>query len=402
MKSVDACPRTLLLTWQRPDGHYAGAEAVRKIVDMLPRDRIRWAYLGPESNLRMDRFPPCASFEPRHVHWRLRNTALRYWYEQHWQAGALARRIAAWARPLDPQRVWVLAELGAVPVGRRLQSMLRVPLHVTVHDAYEFGQMALPRRYYPTYRRSAMRLLGACASLDAISPELIGRLAESCPSLRSKPSCVFPSSIRQPDMRADVPPADGGTKAVRRIALCGSMRIDEWQWVEFLALLGSLPWSFEILAFVDEQAFFRAARPPNVSIRFQPYAPSEDALVRQLAAGGVWACYLGVSRAAMDEAFSLYSFSSKLTAYSAAGLPSIVDAPAASAVWRRVREFDAGLHYDGSAAAAGRLARFFGDAAERARLGEGAVRLCHAGMDMDRNVRCFVNLLAQDAGRELR
>jgi glycosyltransferase involved in cell wall biosynthesis len=200
-------------------------------------------------------------------------------------------------------------------------------------------------------------------------------------------------------MRPDVPPADDDNAAApRRIALCGSMRMDEWQWREFLDALGGIPRAFELLAFVNRAAFFPTPLPPNVRLQFQPYAATEADLVEHLADAGVWACYLGMSRHPADEAFSLYSFSSKLTAYAAAGLPSLVDAPAASAVWSRVREYDAGLLFDASADSRRRLAEFFANGAERRRLGGGALRLCRERFDLDEHARRFVAVLSRHAG----
>jgi hypothetical protein len=393
-------PRTLLLTWQRPDGRYAGAEAVRKVVGSLPRQNLRWAYLGRKAPLAGRQLPESAAFEPRHIHWRLRDTALRYWYEQHWQADALARRIAAWAGEFRPERLWVLAEMGAVTVGRRLQGRLKIPVHATVHDAYAYARFALPRSYFPMYRRSAMRLLETCVSVDAVSQELIARLREECGALQARPSLVFPSSVPPAGMQTEVPRVEAVAQEVRRLALCGSMRIMEWQWKEFLGVLARMPWQFEVLAFVDRETFFHTGMPPNARLLFRPYAATEADLIRELATAGVWACYLGVSRAPGDAAFSLYSLSSKLTAYAAAGLPSVADAPATSAVCRLVQAHAAGVLYDGGAEARHSLQRLFSDADLRRRLGAGALRLCRAEMDLDRNVSRFAELLnSQNAGR---
>jgi len=295
--------------------------------------------------------------------------------------------------------LWVLAEMGAVTVGRRLRQRLGVPLHATVHDAYEFARLALPRRYEPLYRRSARRLLAECASLDAVSAELIARLREFCPPLKGRPALVFPSSARRAEIRSAPPPADGGPQALRRLALCGSLRIDEWQWREFLAVLAGQPWPFEILAWTDRGAFFSTPAPANVRLRFQPYAASEADVIRELAGAGVWACYLGVSRAPQDAAFSRYSLSSKLTAYAAAGLPTIVDAPAASAVWRLVGRYEAGALFDGSAAAAAGLRRLLADPGARERLGAGALRLCRAELELETNLERWTEALSREAAR---
>lgn len=219
-------PRTLLLTWQSPDGRYAGAEVLRKILGELPADRLRWAYLDATARAAPAGLPEHRGFELRHAHWRLRNTSLRYVWEQHAQAAPLARRIADWAEPLRPQLVWLLAEMGAVTIGRRLGRLLGIPVHATIHDAFEFGRFSLPRLYYPLYRRSVRRMLAAAGSFDAVSGSLAEHvrtehgLGAACEGL------VFPPSVSEAALaEGAVPEAAPEAGQVRRIGLCGSMRI---------------------------------------------------------------------------------------------------------------------------------------------------------------------------------
>jgi len=150
-------PRTLLLTWQAPDVRYAGGEVLRRILGELPAERVAWAYLQPcrrEVALGPVRH---AAFAQREAHWRLRRSALRYLYENDWQSGRLAERIARWLGDSGVELIWTLAEMGSLGVALRLQRRLGAPLHATVDDAYEFARSALPRYYYPFCRRAAGR-----------------------------------------------------------------------------------------------------------------------------------------------------------------------------------------------------------------------------------------------------
>lgn len=152
------------------------------------------------------------------------------------------------------------------------------------------------------------------------------------------------------------------------------------------------------MAFVERDAFFDAALPDNVTMSFQPYAPSEADLVRAFRAAGVHAAYLGLCRIPAQVCFARYSLSSKLATYAAAGLPVIVDGPADAEAWKLVQAYAAGILCEGNAAAAReRLQVVFGNAEARQRMGEGARRLCRERFDLTANVRGFAELLARGA-----
>lgn len=395
---VAACPRILLLTWQRPDGRYAGAEVLRKILSRLPRDQVRWAYLA-QSVQTGSGIPESRGFEPRSIHWKFRNTVWRYLYTQHVQSRRLATAIARWANPFAPEVIWVLAELGALTVGFRLHRMLGIPMHATVHDAYEFSRFALPRGYYPIYFRSAMRLVRNATSFDSVSPALSSHVIGQYGGPRDR-ALVFPPSVStETPATASTAGLDADGK-LRRIALCGSMRILKSEWRRFLSLLAQSPFLFEICAFVEPSAFFDAPFPDNVKIQFEPYQPDEEALIRKFRTLHVHAAYLGLTRKPEQACFARYSLSSKLTAYVAAGLPVIVDGPVDSEAWRLVREYGAGILCGPDDTAALRdLASVFEVSPARERMSDGAIRLCREQFDLDRNSAQFTALLCQVAGR---
>jgi len=392
-------PRILLLSWQRPDGRYAGAEVLRKILGCWPHELARWAYLDTEARTVPAHLPPSRAFPPRPVHWRLRNTVWRYWYMQHWQSRRLALAVAEWARAFQPQVLWVLAELGTVTVGERLARLLQTPVHVTLHDALEFGRFALPRSYYPLYIRAAHRLLRRAATFDAISPALREHAAAAY-AVGEKPAMIFPPSIARVATDGAPSARPWGDAMVRKIALCGSMRISSTEWRRFLGLMGRLPYTIELLAYVDRATFFQETMPPNVGVRFEPYLSSETELVAAFRAAAVDAAYLGLTRLPEQSCFARYSLSSKLTAYTAAALPVIVDAPEDSWVWRLVSAYQAGiLCGEEEDVAVQRLKELLSDKQYHLRLAQGAQRLCREELDLERNVEQFRQLLWQAVGK---
>ena len=393
-----AFPRTLLLTWQRPDGRYAGAEVIRKILRCLPREQIRWAYLADPIPAPWPEGPESVGFAPNPIHWRLRDTAWRYLYMHHLQAGCLAGRIAEWIRPFQPELLWVLAELGAVPAADRLRRRLRIPVHATVHDTYEFSRFTLPRRYYPVYYRSAVRLLSSVTSFDTVSEALRAHIVSSYGGPPDR-SVVFPPSVSRtaPAASEGLQPAQPAC-GIRRIVLCGSMRILEREWLRFLSLLSRLPASFEILAFVDRESFFNVPLPANVLMRFEAYLPDEESLIRRFREAAPAAAYLGLTRLPQQAWFSRYSLSSKLAAYTAAALPVIVDGPAESEAWRLVNAYGAGvLCGDDDTAATTCLGRLFGADEDRRSMSRGSARLCSEKFDLERNMKPFRETLSASA-----
>jgi len=389
------CPRTLLLTWRAPDGRFAGAEALRKLAGRMDGRRLRWASLRPCRQESVFKLCEHRAFAPRALHWRLREGALGLWLED-FQAGARARRIAAWTADFRPQVVWVLAEMGAVRVARELRRITGLPLHATMHDAPENARAVLPHAYKGGYLRGLRGLLGEAAGLDCISAELADHLRAKWPELSDTPAVIVPPSAIAPSGAA--PSADRALPAsgLRRIGVCGSARARAGQWSEFLAGLAGLPFRFEIVAFADEESFPGIRPPPNVTVTRRPYAATESDVIRAFRDEGVCACYLGLGKEPPARVFACTSLSSKLTTYAAAGLPIIVDGPAESVAWRLVRQCEAGiLRDDDDEAAVKALQTLFSDRDEWRRMAEGSARLCRQEFDLERNMERFRRLLAR-------
>jgi hypothetical protein len=390
-------PRTLLLTWWPPDIRYAGGEAIRRIVERLPPERLAWATLRPHG---ADFRPPCAhrSFSPRALHWRLRRTALNDYFEDL-QAPRVAAAIAAWAAPFRPELIWVLPELGAAGVAQHLRRRLGVPVHATVHDAHETARFIVPRLYYPWYARRVGRVLREARSADVISAGLLKHLRERIPGWQSVDAMLFPPSIARSAVQSVAAPVPLQGGAVRRIGFCGSMRVSPEQWGRFLALLGRLPVELEVVAFAYQDLFPKMTAPPNVRLRLEPFAPAEEDVIRAFRRAGVRACYLGLWREPARRCFGRTSLSAKLVTYTAAALPVVVDGPAESAAWTLVGRHGAGILIDDDdSASLRRLSDLMSDDAAWGRMAEGARRLCLEEFDLESHVHDFIQLLGR-AGR---
>ena len=391
-------PRLLLLTSYAPDMRYAGGEAIRKLVGRFPADRIRWASLHARRDASALPFEH-RSFVPRQLHWRLRRTVWNAFHTDEWQAARLARDIAAWLGGDRPEVLWVVPELGAVNVAYHLAAALNLPVHATIHDAWETARFIVPPLYYPVYAARMNRLLAASASVDAISKELLARLRTRFPHLSEADGMVLPPSIPRANMVPDAGPmALPATGSRRRIGFCGSMRVSAVQWQAFLALLGRLPYEFEIVSYAYDGLSHDVPRPGNVAIAARPFAETESTLIRELGSAGLHGCYLGLWKEPARRLFGQTSLSAKLASYAAAGCPIIVDGPADSAAWLLVRQYGAGV-LCGEDEEPSRLAldRLFGDETTRLSLAAGAARMCREEFELERNVERFRELLGRTA-----
>jgi len=389
-------PRTLLLTVKAPDARY-GYKAIRELVGALPSDRIVWCSMA---SMETRYEPPCRHCQcaPKPPHWRFKTSACGLFYRYEFQSRRVARRIKESCADFRPQLLWVMSEWGAAPVGRRLASMLAIPVHMTVHDAHETARFFVPSLYYPLYIRSLHGLAAASASMDAVSLELLDHIRQGYPQLGGANSLVLAPSVSDDAMKSRSAAPSDFDQAFRRIGFCGTLRTSAGQWESFLRLLGDLPFRLEIVAFTERSSLPAVDLPGNVSFKFQEYVKTEKEVVRSLRDQGVYACYLGLWREPERRLFARTSLSAKLSTYAAAALPVIVDGPRDAAAWRLVEQYGAGiLCEDRSTVTARRLKQLFADSGSWKRMSQGAAVLCREEFSLERNVARFGNLLARYA-----
>jgi len=392
-------PRIALLTWCTADSRLAGGQAIRRVLCSFPREKARWAAFG-ESVIKDPRIPEYRAFFPRDLHWRLVGTTPGYFFINEVQAARTARRIWRWLEPFDPQVLWVVPELSAVYVGYHLARIGNLPLHATLHDSPEFSTHEyVPRLYYPLYRRSMRRLLGAAASFDCVTEELAEHVRSNYPLRGDCRSLVMPPLI-DPALVSPVRDGDLLAGSERRIGLCGTFRMGTDQWQRFLDVLGSLPYEIEFVSLTPEDDVPPAPTPHNVSFRFLPYAEGDAQVLQGFRDARVDACYVGVWTDPRKEIFGRTSLSSKLVTYSATSTPIIVDAAEDTAAWRLVREQGAGIRLTGhSAVDRDSLEELFGNVAAWSRMAQGARAMALGAFDLDRNTQRFKELLCQTAAR---
>lgn len=396
-------PRIVLLTNWRPDGRYAGAEFIRRMVSRLPADRVRWVSLQGIDCKGVAGVSEHKTFPLQSLHWRLVDSAPDAWMRYEVQAPAAAARIADWLREFRPQILWVLPELGAINVGFHLASRLKLPVHATLYDAPESAQqVCIPRLYARRYHRTVQRFFARFASADVISQPLLdhvrgaGMVREACRLL------VYPPAVSRDWMLPAVDFDREGSRVfpssgIRRIGFCGAFRVGPAQWQAFLDRLRDLPFQFELVAFAAPDSIPAAVLPSNVRIDWQAYVAQESDLIRAFRARGVCAAYLGLWNEPERGLFCRTSLSSKLTAYAAAALPVIVDGPRDSAAWALVGKYGAGIRLEDAEQDAETLGRFFAGGDSWVRQSEGAMRLCREEFDLERNLEQWVTLVSRAA-----
>jgi len=395
---MNVFPRTLLLTSWNPDGRYAGAEAMRRLLRALPRERILWCSLKAAAVPLADGMPEHRSCVAPAVHWRLRNSVVGYVWDFDIMARRLARQVAEACAAFRPELIWVLPELRAIPVGFLVAERLRLPLHATVYDAPESaGDICVPGGYYRRYMRHAQRFFRRLDSADAVSDGLLDHVRALAGG--DLPGMVAPPCIPRSWMRESGASYAAGDRT-RRIGFCGSFRVVEDQWKTWLRLLSRLPWDMELVAFASPDTVPAVELPRNVRWRFHAYVDDERSIVEAFVSERVHACYLGLRRADCWGLFNRTSLSSKLVTYSAAGLPVIVDAPRDSVAWEMVSRYGAGVRLDSDdTAAIGGLKNLLGDPGKWRACAEGSARMCGAEFDLEDCAGRLTELMCATAER---
>ena len=232
----DPCPRIALLTWCSPSSHYAGGAAIRRLLSRMPADHVRWCGFHAQTE-PAPALPPYRAFPPRALHWRLNGAAIEHWSVELLHARRLAARMWEWLEPFQPQILWVVPEMWAVPVGAALAGLSGLPVHATVHDSPESAGIAgLPVGYRRRYIRTLRRFLHGANSVDAVTEALLAHLADGGALAARARTLVIPPSIGPADVRQPPPAAPGTDEIV--VGLCGSFRIAPTQWRGFLEALG--------------------------------------------------------------------------------------------------------------------------------------------------------------------
>ncbi|MBN2301151.1 MAG: hypothetical protein JXN60_01410 [Lentisphaerae bacterium] len=296
----------------------------------------------------------------------------------------MARKMCAATKAFEPEVLWVLAELGTVSVGYHLHNMMGLPIHATVYDAHETARWHLPSLYYPWYIRSVDRFFSELASFDAISEEMAQYLKTRYPNLTNVDEAICQPFVVSGYCASSPSSPWELNDCTKRIAFCGTNRMNSEQWQAFLDALGKLPNKFEIVAFAYKDSFPQAGVfPSNVSATFLPFMDSEAQIIEKFLSLRVHAGYLGLWKDPKRLLFGNTSLSAKLTTYAAAGCPVIVDATESSVAWRLVKKYHAGVLFNGQT---DDLKLLFENREEWLRMANGSIEMCRNEFNVDKNV----------------
>jgi hypothetical protein len=401
-------PKVILVTPAAIDGKYAGGEVIRKIVKALPKGSVWWCGLKKRGNGKVENVVEEKTLSYPEMHWRFRRNSLALLLRAQLGARQRAKQIVLWTKSFHPNVLWVLAEEEGVNVAFFLHKLLKLPMHLTFHDVPEIfaRQFAMyPGLYTSFYLTRVITLVKKSSSYDTVSEELGDYIEKFAVPPNTCRKITFPPSVSTENTQRAKCYSVG--QSLRRICLCGSLRVSQGEWKVFLTLLGSLPFNFELIVFSDPQYFPAVSLPQNVTIIKRDYQATENDLICQLINEQAHACYLGLWREENKRLFCQTSLSSKLATYTATGLPVIVDGPEDSVVWSLVKKYAAGVLLKENAVMSclnensrrmeskDILMKLFDDVTEWQRLAAGAGKLWKEELNMDKNILRFVNVITQ-------
>lgn len=387
-------PRILLLTRWAPDGRYSGAELTRKAVACLPPDCLKWAYISGQKDKDKQTNTKC--FQPQVLHWRLVSSVPGYVFQYYWDAKRIAAEIYEWSRAFDPQVIWLASDMEAIPVALHLKRLTSAFLHFTVYDAFEHckAYTKMPSLFYPIYMKQVQNVVGLSNSMDAVSEELLRQVIGRYSTQNLKCKMVFPPSISLKNIMGPPPGISLRVARERNIGFCGSSRVSDRQWRDFLGMLSELDYEFKLHVFGSQEYLNDVEMPTNVEYVFHGYAQEEN-VIRFFHNSNIHLLYLGVWKDEEHSLFARTSLSSKLTTYAASGVPVVADVPEDSVAWRLLEKYDAGVlcGNDRNAAIAG-MNEILGDESVWEKKAQGCSELCREHFDLEKNVQKFRELLS--------
>jgi glycosyltransferase involved in cell wall biosynthesis len=365
-----AMPRLLYLADVPVEASQHGSALIFRALETYPADRLRFFETGiaslPERRLRGVAYSSLPIGRRRWLDTRLHGiySAWLTWRAAH-RAGGMMSSLSGF----DVEAVVTIAHgfgwITAAAVARRL----RVPLHIIVHDDWPRSS-AIVEACRPWLERTFGRIYRAAASRLCVSPfmaeeyeQRYGAAGSLMYPSRSKDCPVFPAKAAQPIGDGDMVIGYGGNSSP---LLVESLR----------ALAAALPGTRTRLALFggfDEDAKRRLlAESPAIS--FHGFVPF-DRMIRELRE---IADVLFVPMTfGVDQRDNMkLSFPSKLTDYTATGLPLLIHAPAYSSAvrWARMeRDVAEIVDESGEAPLRAAIARLRADADRRARLAANAV-----------------------------
>jgi glycosyltransferase involved in cell wall biosynthesis len=178
----------LLITCFPWDDVSGGAVIVRNDVQVLSNEVIHWFALSRPTG-RISLPPPNVEHEfrapPARGNVRLKLNRFWRWYARSVWADGTARVIARRIRELQPRLVWLVADFGIGPIGRRLLPMLsQRRVHISLHDNLEAtaSREGYSGKFIGEIHRFLAGLRNIQFTADAVSEELLQECAPTAQS----------------------------------------------------------------------------------------------------------------------------------------------------------------------------------------------------------------------------
>jgi glycosyltransferase involved in cell wall biosynthesis len=370
-----ALPRLLYLSEVPVESSYHGSALIHRLLSTYPADRLLIVEIDhlsqPDRRLAGVRYEYVQSGLRR-----MRNRYLAKWrtaallLKGRWSlAEARCRRLA---ETFGPQAVLTVSHGTGWLQAVQLAAAAETPLHLICHDDW-FGNTHPPAILRRLTEEIFARAYVSSASRMCVSPQM----AEDYARRYGRPAAVLYPARSVDAPLYDAPPAGlGGPTRPFTVAFAGSLHTNLQPGCAMLArALAQIGGRLLIFGPTDETAS-RLAGVTGGHVEYRGLLRSEDLIKAMRAEAHALFVPLSFEAQFVDDV--RFSFPSKLTDYTACGLPILMQAPSYSAAmaWARQHPGVAEIiEEDGPEALLAAVGRLSTDGARRERLGAEALRV---------------------------
>jgi len=329
-------PRLLYVGDVPVESSYHGSALLYRLFEGYPADRLRVIEAGLVESQPARRLPDVPYvFAPAGTR-RLSDTRLHAWY-QLWLSlcsGARATSLCSGLAGFQPDAVVTVAHGLSWVSAEAIASRLNLPLHLIVHD--DWPRLArLPRPFGKRVEHQFARVYRGAASRLCVSPFMT---EEYCRRYGRSGTVLYPS--RGSDARVYAAPPTRPARVTEALTYAFAGTINTPDYIRLIRMLAKHLTSSggRVLIFgpiTSDQARDSGLAGANIELR--GLIPS-DALVDVLRSE-VDVLFVPMSFAERDRPNMEISFPSKLTDYTAVGLPILIAGPSYCSAVRWAREY---------------------------------------------------------------
>ena len=328
-------PRLLYIGDVPVEASYHGSALLYRLLQDHPADRLRIMEAGLSRSLANRRLPGVEYAFASAGTPRLLNTRFHRWYSL-WlslRSRAHVGSVAAQLAGFTPEAVVTVAHGYSWVTAAAFASLRNVPLHLIVHDDWP-RIMKLPGVFSNRVERQFVRVYRQAASRLCVSPFMVEEYRRR---YGVDARVLYPSRARDTPIFEAPPERLGRTCSALTFAFAGTINIPDYcrllrMLAELLEARGGRVLIFGPLT-TDQAA---AAGLTSATIELRGLLPS-DQLMKRLRAE-VDVLFVPMSFAERDKANMEVSFPSKLTDYTAVGLPLLIVGPSYCSAVRWARE----------------------------------------------------------------